>query len=542
MAGITSGALGTQMTSSLGAGGLGWLVGAAQPPSSVRATIHVARTRRRRIGSVLSQVAAAMSTRAPVAGDVPSNAGGPMSRIDPVWATAAELSRAFAERTLSPVDAVDALLDRIRKRDASLHAYIAVYEADARLAAEAADKAIRAGHRVGPLHGVPIALKDLVDMQGRVTTGGSKVWHDRVSTVTATLAERLIAAGMIVLGKTHTVEFAMGSFGTNTHLGTPRNPWDPAVHRTPGGSSSGSGVAVAAGLAPVAIGTDTGGSVRLPAAWCGVVGLKVTAGRISTYGILPLSTTLDTPGPLARSVEDAALIFRVLNGPDPRDPQTLAWAPLDPLPELRRGVAGLRLAVMPDVERAGVAADVLAAYDTSVETLAGLGARIVRPALPHRFGDYAAATGRIIGAEGYRFVGHLVDDMSLPVDPHIRPRIQLGRNVSARDYLMTLAERDERRREFAAALADADALLTPTTQTVALPIDQVDQSSTAAHFTRAGNYLGLCGLAVPNGFTAAGLPTSLQILAHAGQEGTALRIGWAYEQATDWKTRRPPGS
>jgi aspartyl-tRNA(Asn)/glutamyl-tRNA(Gln) amidotransferase subunit A len=465
-----------------------------------------------------------------------------MSRIDPVWATAAELSRAFAERTLSPVDAVDALLDRIRKRDASLHAYIAVYEADARLAAEAADKAIRAGHRVGPLHGVPIALKDLVDMQGRVTTGGSKVWQDRVSTVTATLAERLIAAGMIVLGKTHTVEFAMGSFGTNTHLGTPRNPWDPAVHRTPGGSSSGSGVAVAAGLAPVAIGTDTGGSVRLPAAWCGVVGLKVTAGRISTYGILPLSTTLDTPGPLARSVEDAALIFRVLNGPDPRDPQTLAWAPLDPLPELRRGVAGLRLAVMPDVERAGVAADVLAAYDTSVETLAGLGARIVRPALPHRFGDYAAATGRIIGAEGYRFVGHLVDDMSLPVDPHIRPRIQLGRNVSARDYLMTLAERDERRREFAAALADADALLTPTTQTVALPIDQVDQSSTAAHFTRAGNYLGLCGLAVPNGFTAAGLPTSLQILAHAGQEGTALRIGWAYEQATDWKTRRPPGS
>ena len=142
---------------------------------------------------------------------------------------------------------------------------------------------------MGPLHGVPIALKDLVDMQGRVTTGGSKVWKDRISPVTATLAERLIAAGMIVLGKTHTVEFAMGSFGTNTHMGTPRNPWDPAVHRTPGGSSSGSGVAVAAGLAPVAIGTDTGGSVRLPAAWCGVVGLKVTAGRISTYGVLPLS-------------------------------------------------------------------------------------------------------------------------------------------------------------------------------------------------------------------------------------------------------------
>ena len=465
-----------------------------------------------------------------------------MSRIDPVWATVAELSHAFGTRTLSPVDAVEALLERIRRRDPALHAFIAVYAAEARLAAEGADRAIRSGHRVGPLHGVPIALKDLVDLEGRVTTGGSKVWAERVSPVTATLAERLIAAGMIVLGKTHTVEFAMGSFGTNTHLGTPRNPWDLAVHRTPGGSSSGSGVAVAAGLAPVAIGTDTGGSVRLPAAWCGTVGLKVTAGRISTYGILPLSFTLDTPGPLARSVEDAALIFRVLNGPDPRDPQTLAWTPLDPLPALRLGVAGLRIGVMPDAERAGADPELLAAYDAAVQTLEKLGARIVRPALPHRFSDYAAATGRIIGAEGYRFVGHLVDDESLPVDPHVRPRIQIGRGLSARDYLLALAEREENRRAVATALADVDALLTPSTQTPALPIDQVDQSGTAAHFTRAVNYLGLCALAVPDGFTTGGLPLSLQIVCHAGDEAMALRIGWAYEQATDWHERRPPES
>ena len=460
--------------------------------------------------------------------------------IDPVWSGVAELSKAFAARTLSPVDVMDALLARIEKRDPVLHSYIAVYAADARLAAEAADKAIRSGHRVGPLHGVPIALKDLVDLEGRVTTGGSKVWANRVSTVTATLAERLIAAGMIVIGKTHTVEFAMGSWGTNTHMGTPRNPWDLRVHRTPGGSSSGSGVAVAAGLAPAAIGTDTGGSVRVPAGWCGIVGLKVTAGRVSTWGVLPLSSTLDTPGPLTRSVEDAALVYRVLSGPDPRDPQTMTWPPADPLPTLRRGVSGLRIAVLPEYERTGVEAEVLAAYDASAETLARLGARIVRIELPHRLTDYAAATGRIIGAEGYRFVGQLVDDASLPVDPHVRPRIQIGRDITARDYILTLAKRDEHKREFAAALSDVDALLTPTTQTAAIPIDKADQGGTAAHFTRAGNYLGLCGLAIPNGFTKEGMPTSLQILGHAGDEAMALRIGWAFEQATGFTTRRPP--
>src|SRR5580700_986675 len=197
-----------------------------------------------------------------------------------------------------------AALARIGAQDQKLHAFVEVYDKEARLAAEAAEKAIRSGHRIGPLHGIPIALKDLIEIEGRVTTGGSQVWRERRSAYTATLAQKLIAAGLIVIGKTHTVEFAMGGWGTNQHRGTPWNPWDPEVARTPGGSSSGSGAAVAAGLAPWAIGTDTGGSVRLPASWCGLTGLKTTIGRVSTYGILPLSPTLDTPGPMARSVED----------------------------------------------------------------------------------------------------------------------------------------------------------------------------------------------------------------------------------------------
>ena len=189
---------------------------------------------------------------------------------NPQYLTVHQLSAEVQSGRLSPVELMDSLLDRIAKHDRKLHAFITLYRDEARLAAEAADKAIRAGYSVGPLHGIPIALKDLVEIEGRVTTGGSKVWQDRVSPTTATLVRKAKAAGMIVIGKTHSVEFAMGGWGTNQHMGTPWNPWDPETLRTPGGSSSGSGVAVAARLVPCAIGTDTGGSVRLPASWCGV--------------------------------------------------------------------------------------------------------------------------------------------------------------------------------------------------------------------------------------------------------------------------------
>jgi aspartyl-tRNA(Asn)/glutamyl-tRNA(Gln) amidotransferase subunit A len=450
------------------------------------------------------------------------------------------LSTQISARRLSPVDLVDALLERVRAGDPKLHAFAEVYAEDARLAAAAAEQAIRSGHAIGPLHGIPIALKDLIEIAGRVTTGGSEVWRNRRSRCTATLARRLIAAGLIVIGKTHTVEFAMGGWGTNQHRGTPWNPWDPTNARTPGGSSSGSGVAVAAGFAPWAIGTDTGGSVRLPASWCGLSGLKTTIGRVSTYGILPLSPTLDTPGPMARSVEDAALLYRVMQGPDTLDPRTRGIAPSDPLPMLRRGVRGLRLARMPEAEREGVDNEVLAAYDAALESLARLGAEILTPDLPCRFADYTDLTGRIIGAEGYFLLGELIDDMSLPIDEAVRPRIAVGRGISARDYLTALRDREEAKRQFAAAIADIDALLTPTTQMAAIPLDVIDQTSTPAHFTRFVNFLDLCALALPNGFTAAGLPISLQIACRGYDEATALRIGWAYQQASDWHERRPP--
>lgn len=454
----------------------------------------------------------------------------------PLHALAARLKA----RSISPVDIVDTCLARIQKLDAKLHAFVDVFATEARAAAEAADKAIRSGHAVGPLHGIPVALKDLIELEGRVTTGGSAVWRERRSSRTATLARKLIGAGMIVIGKTHTVEFAFGGWGTNQHLGTPWNPWDDKTQHTPGGSSSGSGVAVAARMVPCAIGTDTGGSVRVPAAWCGITGLKTTIGRISTYGVLPLTPTLDTPGPMTRSVEDAALLLQVMQGADTRDPRTLSLRDADPMPTLRRGVKGLRLARMPSSERAGVDAEVLAAYDRSLDTFAGLGAQIVDLSLPRSFRDYGASSGRIMAAEAYALLGDLVDNNALSLDAAVRPRVRAGAAISAREYLQTLAERERLKAEFGEAVAQVDAVLAPVTLTPALPLAAVDQNTTPAVFTRWGNFLDLCALAVPSGFSGSGLPLSLQIVCRGGDEATALRVGWAWQEVTDWHQRVPP--
>lgn len=464
---------------------------------------------------------------------------GSRSTTDPCLMGAGELARAIASRVLSPVDAVDALKARIAKLEPKLQAFTEVYGDNARLAAEGADRMIRAGHAVGPLHGVPVALKDLIDLEGQITTGGSPTKRQRRSTMTATIAKRMIAQGMIVLGKTHTVEFAMGGWGTNQHMGTPWNPWDMGLARTPGGSSSGSGVAVASGMAPWAIGTDTGGSVRLPASYCGLTGLKVTIGRVSTFGIIPLSNSLDTPGPMTRSVEDAALLYNVLQGPDPHDTTTRGIAADDPLPTLRRGVRGMRLGRMPREERFGVSGEVLAAYDASIATFEALGAEIVDIALPFRFSDLVTAQA-ITSAESYFFNREVADNPSAAVDEAVRKRVLAGASISAQDYLRTKRLQAELKQVLYERMDGLDAILTPTTETAAIPLTEVNQELAPSRFTRFGNLLELCALALPNGFSHDDLPLSLQIVCRGFDEATALRIGWAYQSATDFHLRRPP--
>src|SRR5699024_335679 len=306
-------------------------------------------------------------------------------------------------------------------------AYVAVYKEEALQQARAADLARRAGVVLGSLHGIPVALKDLVDIEGYVTTGGCAVFKDRKAAVTATLVHRLRQQGAIILGKTHTVEFATGGWGTNTRLGTPWNPWDLEVSRTPGGSSSGSGVAVAAGLAPIALGTDTGGSIRLPASWCNLTGLKVSSGRISGYGLLPLSTSLDTPGPMARSAADARLFYQAVRGFDSQDPRSRLVPAGDNKRRFAEDLSGVRLARMADAERAAASSEVLQAYDETLKELAAAGAEIVDIDLPFGFNEVAELNGLIMHSEGYSFYKELLDDPNAPLDEDVRPRLLQGR-------------------------------------------------------------------------------------------------------------------
>lgn len=463
-----------------------------------------------------------------------------MSQLgDPTAWSVKKQSQAIHAGRLSPVELVEAYLQRIEKFDGKLHAYVEVYFDDARVAAKAAHKAIKAGHSVGPLHGIPIAIKDLVDIQGRITTGGCAMWRDRRATVTATLAQRLLAQGMVLLGKTHMVEFAFGGWGTNTQMGTPWNPWDMNHARTPGGSSSGSGVAVAAGLAPWAIGTDTGGSVRLPASYCGLTALKTTAGRISNFGVLPLSPTLDTPGPMTVDAEDAVLLYGALKGPDPLDERTLAMPPQSlASSQLHKGVAGLRLARLPDNERGTVSAAVLDAYDRSLDQLANMGAHIVSIKLPCGFADLASLNGLIMSSESYSILHTMVDDEKAMLDEDVRKRVLAGRGVLAHDYIAALYKRKALIREFELALSEVDGLLTPTTARTALRLEDVDQSTAPSYFTRFANFLDLPAVSVPNGLDEQGLPTSLQIMSKRFDELTALRIACAYQTDTNWHKRR----
>jgi aspartyl-tRNA(Asn)/glutamyl-tRNA(Gln) amidotransferase subunit A len=450
------------------------------------------------------------------------------------------LARSIRNGELTATTLVEHCLQQIRKTDSKYGAFIEVYEREAAAAAAAADALQRANYPLPPLHGVPIALKDLIEIEGRVTTAGSLAWRERKSSITATVVGRLLAAGMIIVGKTHLVEFAFGSWGTNERMGTPWNPWDTRHHRAPGGSSSGSAVAVAAGLVPAAIGSDTGGSIRIPASQCGLVGLKATVGRISNRGVVMLSESLDSLGPITHRVEDAALLFAAMHGPDVADPRTMGVFPTDVLATLKQDVRGVRLAVLPDAAMDIVDADVQASFAQALQTFETLGATIATIDLPRSWAELSALTGEIIAIEGYTQHRAYIERSDLPFDPHVQSRF-CASNKNAADYIAIMSERQILIRKTEQTLKSFDALILPTAPFGARELRAIDPATAhLSQLTRPVNFLDLCALSIPCGFDRSGMPLSMQIVGRGYSEAEVLRIGWAYESATEWHRRLPP--
>jgi aspartyl-tRNA(Asn)/glutamyl-tRNA(Gln) amidotransferase subunit A len=463
--------------------------------------------------------------------------------FEPITALAARIRAG----RLSPVALTEALLARAAALDKALHAFILLTPERALAQARAAEQALAGGLDLGPLHGIPYGAKDLYDVKGLPTTAGTRLLAGNVAREDCAVVRTLGAAGMVLLGKTYTVQFAFGGVGINHDQGTPHNPWSPVPH-APGGSSSGTAVAVAAGLIPMALGSDTGGSVRVPAGLCGIVGLKTTVGRISRAGVYPLSWTLDSVGPLTRTVEDAAWVYQALQGEDPRDETTVGVRPHDTLATLKAGVRGLRLAFGETLFFDDVDPEVAGAVRAAGDVFRSLGAQVGGVAVPEA-AEAWADPGRplLAAAEACAVNAEFLDKHFDALDPIVAHRMRTGREFRAPDYFATQRRVAALRARVRETLRDVDALLVPTTMIPARPIADIDatRETYADHNMRylrnttIGNFLNLCAVSLPCGVTRAGLPIGLMVYAKPFQEDVALRVAHAYEQATEWHRRRP---
>jgi aspartyl-tRNA(Asn)/glutamyl-tRNA(Gln) amidotransferase subunit A len=453
------------------------------------------------------------------------------------YATIRELGARYRRRELSPVEVTRALLARIEKLDPVLHAFVTLTADRALADARAAEEALGRGD-ARPLVGIPVAHKDIYLTRGIRTTGGSALLADWVPDEDATCVRRWQEAGTVLLGKLITHEFAFGIQFPGHRFPPARNPWN--LDHIPGGSSSGSGAALAAGLVTGATGSDTGGSIRGPAAFCGLVGLKPTYGRASRAGVLTLSWTLDHTGPLARTVEDCAYLLQPLAGHDPADPAS-GRAPVDDyVAALRGDVGGLRIGVPRNYFFEGIDAEVERAFETALATLRGLGAEVRDVRIPSLARTHAFLLIMLAEAWAYH-EGDLRAHPELYGDV-LRERLQAGALVSGAEYVQAQRIRAEICAETTEVLRGVDVLATPTTPRPATPFALAHDPEFG--FPRSNmppfNITGLPALAVPCGFSAAGLPLSLQLAGRPFEEATVLRLGHAYEQATAWHTRRPP--
>ena len=429
----------------------------------------------------------------------------------------------------SAPDRLEQALSRIAT-DPGLHAFVRTCETSARREARFAHEALRDGRPL-PLGGEPVAVKDIVDVAGLPTEAGSATRAGVAPAgEDATVVRRLRAAGGVIAGKTHTVEYAFGGWGTNPVTGTPVNPHDRTVHRVPGGSSSGSAVAVGGGLVRLALGTDTGGSVRLPAAFCGCVGYKTSTGLISRSGVVPLAMMFDTVGPMTRTVREAAVMAQVMAGSDPGDPLTREAPTLDLVSALDAGVAGLTIGhvAVPDVP---LDPAVEAAMTAGLAALQAAGARVRDIRLPERFMTYTTTCGVMIGAEAALRYGHFLSGAGPTLGAPVAMRIGAAAKASAVDYLVAL----ERRAAMTAAahrvIEGCDLLVLPTSPVPAIPVSDVDESALPGLLTRFVNLMDWCGVSVPGPVASGALPVGVQVVARRFGDPLALRAAQVLESA-----------
>jgi aspartyl-tRNA(Asn)/glutamyl-tRNA(Gln) amidotransferase subunit A len=464
-----------------------------------------------------------------------------------IWVSMADLARMIATKEVSPVEVVRAHLERITALDAKLRAYITVCPEAALQTAQAAEAELMAGKASGPLHGVPWAPKDLYSTKGVRTTGGSRILAESVPDRDATVVARLAAAGAIVLGKLNMHEFAYGPEGLNAHYGDARNPWDASAHRVAGGSSSGSGAAVAAGLAPGSLGSDTGGSIRIPASLCGITGLKPTYGRVSRAGVLPLSWSMDHVGPMTRTARDCALMLNAIAGYDPADATTSVLPVPDYTAALSGAVKGVRAGLLRAHFTDVAAPEVRAAVEAAARQLEGAGAIVDEVNLsqvPH----IGAASTAIIASEALAYHAGWMRSRAQDYQPDVRERLRVGAFISGAHYVRAQQLRALVRAEIDEALAKRDVLLGPATPIPAPLLGErettlgdgpSDVRAALIRFTRPFNFSGHPAGSAPCGVTAGGLPIGLQVVGRPFDEATVLRVVDAYQRLTDWHTRRP---
>ena len=441
---------------------------------------------------------------------------------------------------LSPVELTRAFLERIQSVDNQLKSYITLLPESALAEARAAEAEILQGEYKDPLHGIPLAHKDLYDTKGIRTTGQSKVLEHRVPSEDATVIARLRGAGTILMGKLAMYEFAMG--GPQTSLfDQARNPWN--LDHITGGSSSGSGAAVAAGLCMGSLGSDTGGSIRGPASLCGIVGLKPTYGRVSRYGVIPLSWSLDHCGPMTWTVEDAALMLQAIAGYDPKDPTSSHTPVPDYSAYLKEDVKGLIIGAPRHYyfgKETGADKETVARVEKALSDLEGLGARIEEVKIPSL--DYASITNSVIMlAEAFAYHKRNLQIQPQNFGEQVRQRLYLGGLFNANDLMQALRARSRIKREFAQALQRVDVVAMPTSLSPAPRSDEYDPEAAMMVRNLNGpfNETGMPAISVPCGFNAAGLPIGLQIAGKPFDEATVLRVAYTYQQHAKWYEKRP---